>query len=98
MGEDENFLENWVTGPNDIQILKDMASMPIKDVHSKYYPRKRPIEAATLFNSRLEKLKRRIRRFRWYLNNVNNITKKSRYVKKRIIIPEDKEKMTLDEL
>jgi hypothetical protein len=83
-------IKNWVTGQKDIQILSDMATMPIKMVHDKYYPQNNPIVASVLFNNRIQKLKRRIKRYRWYLNNVNNITKTSKYVKKRIIIPEDK--------
>jgi len=94
----EDKIKNWKTGNHDLEILKDMASMPIKDVHTKYYPGKSPIEAAAYFNNLLQKIKLRIRNYRQYLRQVNKICKNSPYVQKRLILPKTKkDKLTIQE-
>ena len=86
----------WEQGEKDLQILKDLATMLIQDVHAKYYPNVNPTLAQIRFNARFWGIRRRLARYRWFVNNVNNLMKKSSYANKRLrVVVENPEKMTI---
>lgn len=84
--------KGWETVTRDNQIFQDIASgMPIKDIHAKWFPDVHPSEAEGAFNRWLKDAKDRLERSQWHINTTNVLTRKSKYLKKRLIVPENRE-------
>ena len=79
---------DWPMGERDIKMLKELATTDAKILHRKYFPDSEQADHA--FDAWVRRIANRIKRFQWYLNNVYNITNQSPYIKKRLIVPEER--------
>lgn len=76
----------WPMGEKDMEMLHKLAKTSPKKLFREYYPDSGNPEDA--FNNWIQRIKIRIVRYQWYINNINNLTRYDKYLKKRLILPE----------
>jgi len=81
----------WRIGEKDIKMLKELVSTSPKILQQRYFPNSDSEEAEGAFNSWIQRIKIRNARCQWYINNINNITRQSKYVRKRLLVVENRE-------
>lgn len=87
MIEEKNF-PKWLFKQNidDLAFLEDMAVLPPKELQQKYFPDSEDPVGAT--SRKFQRIKNRVRNYRWIINNILNLEKKSKYVKRKLMYAE----------
>jgi len=69
-----------------VEMLRELANTSPKILQQKYFPAAKNPEGA--LNNWMQRIRIRLERSQWYVNNINNLTRQSKYLKKRLISTE----------